>query len=389
MKLSQLTLLILVSSTSTYDAQQPPSETRRLQHTTTAAAAAADNDDSSSFDFTFLSNDEHEDSNNQSSRSIRGNVNAEINEDRNLNSILNYIRNKQYNLNTYPNPYYPTNTASSSSACRIPQNSPPGVAFCDPDHVLSSFDIPQIVQTISTFPHKHTIPCPAPPPGSTSMMTTTTTTTTGVQIGIALMSSMNVPAINSAAAGNKYGYDNNDPYYNNSYDYTNQGVQAAGETFAKYLHHAWGVGDNNACPIISTATSNNNNNNAGILVLLSVNDHEIYIATGNLVKQYLPDWKVKMIIEEIKPWLRMQSFGVAMRLILKESGSYIDHSSSSSSSSYDDYAAASTISTVIGYVIFFACCGLCCSACCSNWNKCGRPEYHSQWNDSWEHEQRH
>eukprot|EP00814_Leptocylindrus_danicus_P001839 CAMPEP_0116038364 /NCGR_PEP_ID=MMETSP0321-20121206/22745_1 /TAXON_ID=163516 /ORGANISM="Leptocylindrus danicus var. danicus, Strain B650" /LENGTH=311 /DNA_ID=CAMNT_0003517025 /DNA_START=51 /DNA_END=989 /DNA_ORIENTATION=+ len=203
---------------------------------------------------------------------------------------------------------------------------------------------------------------------------TSTTTTTGIHIGIALMSSMNV-------TGNKYGYNSNSNNYSYhiNYDYTNQ-VQAAGETFAKYLHHAWGVGDN-ACPISTTAATAGNNN-AGILVLLSVNDHEIYIATGNLVKHYLPDWKVKRIIEEIKPWLRMQSFNEATRLILRESGSYID--SSSGSSSYDG-TAATTISTVVGYIIFFACCGLCCSTCCCNWNKCGRQEYHSQWNDSWEH----
>ena len=323
---------------------------------------------------------------------------------------LHYIRYNQYNLNTYPNPYhdmyYTTAAAAAASpTCRIPHNTPHAVAFCDPDHVLSSSDIPPIVQTISTFPQKHTIPCPYNN-NHNSQGALTTTTITGVQIGIALMSTMNVAAINTSAAGNKYGYNNNNnnndastnqhynPYhYTNNYD---QQVQDAGERFAKYLHHTWSIGDG-ACPCPAAAlirggginiNNNNNNNNAGILIFMSVNDHEIYIATGNLVKKYLPDWKVKNIIEQVKPLLRMQLFDEATRLILKESGSYLDHGSSgshqsASSSSLDYYDAnASTISTIFGYIILFACCGLCCSTCSGR--KCGSSEYHSQWNNAWE-----
>jgi uncharacterized membrane protein YgcG len=64
----------------------------------------------------------------------------------------------------------------------------------------------------------------------------------------------------------------------------------AAESFARYLHDSWGVGD---------AACDN-----GLLLLLSVGNRQSFVSTGAGVVEALPDDVISVILDNMKPELR-------------------------------------------------------------------------------------
>jgi uncharacterized membrane protein len=66
----------------------------------------------------------------------------------------------------------------------------------------------------------------------------------------------------------------------------------AARAFAKDLHARWGVGD---------AACNN-----GVLLLLAIDDRQVYVSTGTGSMKALPDGKIEDIVGDIRHLLRRQ-----------------------------------------------------------------------------------
>lgn len=78
------------------------------------------------------------------------------------------------------------------------------------------------------------------------------------------------------------------------------------QTFAKQLHDEWGVGDK-AC-------------NNGVLLLLAVENRQVYISTGAGALKALPDSKVQTILARMRPQLRAANYDRAVEQAVVDIG---------------------------------------------------------------------
>jgi uncharacterized membrane protein YgcG len=72
------------------------------------------------------------------------------------------------------------------------------------------------------------------------------------------------------------------------------GTEAAVEAFAKGAMDAWGVGDPSC--------------NNGIVLVIAVDDRQLYIATGRGASEYLPNKELQATIDRMKPLMRGQRY---------------------------------------------------------------------------------
>ncbi|KAL4451793.1 hypothetical protein ABPG75_007455 [Micractinium tetrahymenae] len=149
---------------------------------------------------------------------------------------------------------------SDTASCGRP--GVPKTAVCDPDDLLSAKSKDYVDGVISAIaageaPYKLG-PC--------------ADKQAGYQVAVAVMRSMAVPAGSTPA-------------------------QAA-PAFAKQLHTRWGVGD---------AACHN-----GVLLLLSVEDRQVYINTGAGASAALPDDRIQDIIRDMRPALKGQDYSAAV-----------------------------------------------------------------------------
>eukprot|EP00242_Pyramimonas_sp_CCMP2087_P002430 CAMPEP_0198227466 /NCGR_PEP_ID=MMETSP1445-20131203/109333_1 /TAXON_ID=36898 /ORGANISM="Pyramimonas sp., Strain CCMP2087" /LENGTH=310 /DNA_ID=CAMNT_0043907539 /DNA_START=159 /DNA_END=1088 /DNA_ORIENTATION=- len=76
--------------------------------------------------------------------------------------------------------------------------------------------------------------------------------------------------------------------------------------FAKGLHDQWGVGSRDK--------------NDGILLVLAVDDRQVYISTGRGAKDQLPDNTIDQIIARMKPSLKKADYDAAVEKAVREVG---------------------------------------------------------------------
>ena len=76
------------------------------------------------------------------------------------------------------------------------------------------------------------------------------------------------------------------------------------EVFARYLHDTWGVGDKER--------------DTGILLLLAVENRQIFISTGKGAREAVPDAAVQTIIDNMMVHLRNQKYGTAVAGAVKD-----------------------------------------------------------------------
>lgn len=142
---------------------------------------------------------------------------------------------------------------------------------CDPDGVISYTTaniIEAIVQDISTG----TSPYILAPCGALGNQ--------GYQVALAIMQKINIASTVTPAD--------------------------AARTFAQSLHDAWGVG---------FAECNN-----GVLMLLAVDDRQVYISTGEGAQRAMSDAQAAVIIDRMKPALRAGDYDVAVERAVREIG---------------------------------------------------------------------
>lgn len=184
---------------------------------------------------------------------------------------------------------------------------------CDPDGVISYTTanvIESLVQDISTG----TSPYALAPCGALGKQ--------GYQVAVALMRKINVASTVTPAD--------------------------AARTFAKSLHDAWGVGfsgmqcawgmrnvhgvfaEKNSTPYKSTPMHTHPTTapppipptecNNGVLLLLAVDDRQVYISTGQGAQRAMPDDQAAVIIHRMKPSLRAGDYDIAVERAVREMG---------------------------------------------------------------------
>ena len=127
--------------------------------------------------------------------------------------------------------------------------------ICDPDNMLTDEEGDAIEGRLNFIHEEHTTPC-----GTESR---------GVQMSVALMKNMD----------------------------TKGGLDSA-EVFARHLHHKWGIGYSEC--------------NNGILLLVAVENREVYISTGQGAREIVTDEAVETIIENMRSHLRNKDYGQAV-----------------------------------------------------------------------------
>jgi len=127
--------------------------------------------------------------------------------------------------------------------------------ICDPDHILTDEEGDAIEGRLNFIHEEHTMPC-----GTESR---------GVQMSVALMKNMD----------------------------TKGGLDSA-EVFARHLHDKWGVGYSGC--------------DNGILLLVAVENREVYISTGQGAREVVTDEAVQTIIENMRSRLRNEDYGQAV-----------------------------------------------------------------------------
>lgn len=164
----------------------------------------------------------------------------------------NLAISREWKPDNFPNPKRDVDTCGRGFASSI----------CDPDNVLKRKEADEIegaIMDVAQGEEPFTVrPCGDRPEG--------------YHVGVAIMRKMDIP-------------DGVSP-------------ERFAETFARALHDAWGVG--------SEACDN------GILVLLAVDDRQIFISTGAGAKEYLSNKEVYHIIEGMKSDLKAQRYGRAL-----------------------------------------------------------------------------
>lgn len=85
-----------------------------------------------------------------------------------------------------------------------------------------------------------------------------------------------------------------------------ESVAETAEKFAKYLHDSWGVG-HSGC-------------DDGALLLLSLDDRQVYLSTGRGATKVLTDDQIDLIVEEMKPYLREKDYDKSVELAVARMG---------------------------------------------------------------------
>jgi uncharacterized membrane protein YgcG len=127
--------------------------------------------------------------------------------------------------------------------------------ICDPDNMLTAEEGDAIEGRLNFIHEEHTTPCGTEP--------------RGVQMSVALMKNMD----------------------------TKGGLDSA-EVFARYLHHKWGIGYSEC--------------DNGIMLLVAVENREVYISTGKGARKVVTDEAVQTIIENMRSHLRNEKYGQAV-----------------------------------------------------------------------------
>ncbi|KAF6250917.1 TLP18.3, Psb32 and MOLO-1 founding proteins of phosphatase-domain-containing protein [Scenedesmus sp. NREL 46B-D3] len=81
---------------------------------------------------------------------------------------------------------------------------------------------------------------------------------------------------------------------------------ATAKAFARALHDAWGVGDPEC--------------QNGLLVLMAINDREVYISSGRGVKSVVSDDQLSMVLDNIKPALKHKRYADAVLEAVQQLG---------------------------------------------------------------------
>ena len=127
--------------------------------------------------------------------------------------------------------------------------------ICDPDNMLTDEEGDAIEGRLNFIHEEHTMSCG--------------TEARGVQMSVALMKNMD----------------------------TKGGLDSA-EVFARHLHHKWGIGYSEC--------------DNGIMLLVAVENREVFISTGQGAREVVTDEAVQTIIENMRSHLRNEDYGQAV-----------------------------------------------------------------------------
>lgn len=86
----------------------------------------------------------------------------------------------------------------------------------------------------------------------------------------------------------------------------------AAETFARYVHDTWGVGEETEC------------GGAGVLLFLSIEDRAVYISKGSALESTLTNSRLDQVIENMKDLLRSEEYDSAILRGLEDIKYYVE-----------------------------------------------------------------
>jgi uncharacterized membrane protein YgcG len=154
--------------------------------------------------------------------------------------------------------------------------------ICDPDGILAYEDaniLEEMLQSVST---------------KTKSGCSIDSERPGFQIGVAVMNKMAVPS--------------------------ELNKEEVAQDFARHLHNEWGVGSSGC--------------DDGAVLLLSVDDRQIFISTGRTAKERLSDDQIDIIINGMKSSLRGKEYGKALHLAAEKMHQVFDGKRLESDHSY-------------------------------------------------------
>lgn len=161
---------------------------------------------------------------------------------------------------TFPNPTHDTDRCNRHGVTSW---------MCDPDNVVA-YNTANVVEAILQDIQAGKSPYALAPCGALGKQ--------GFQVAVALLRKMQTDAEPSDAA----------------------------KSFAKELHGRWGVGLREC--------------NNGVLLLLAVEDRQVYISTGSGARKALSDAQASIIIDRMKPALRAGDYDQAVERAVREVG---------------------------------------------------------------------
>eukprot|EP00934_Nitzschia_sp_Nitz4_P003566 Nitzschia sp. Nitz4//scaffold63_size106090//90208//91593//NITZ4_004411-RA/size106090-processed-gene-0.134-mRNA-1//1//CDS//3329556038//3556//frame0 len=185
----------------------------------------------------------------------------------------------------------------SSDALAVPSSttahwnniSLPPLLLCDPDWVLGGLYLEEIALALTNL----TVDAETVPMADVSFLRRRLVTSLPpIQVGIATVRKMNVPAV--LRQGSYYTYEDQD-------DMVNDAAQIFARTL---LNHWWNPDDPS--------------HDYSILIFLSVQDRVCFISTGAAVSTILPWWRLEHVVSAMKPELRRQSYGPAIMTALQQ-----------------------------------------------------------------------
>ena len=133
--------------------------------------------------------------------------------------------------------------------------------ICDPDRILSHDQANRVEELLHSVRQSTVSGC-----GSDS--------SPGFQIGIAILKRMR--------------------------HISGESLEETAENFARHLHDSWGVGHAEC--------------NDGVLLFLSILDRQIFVSTGKKAMEVLSNDQIDIIIEEMKPYLKLKDYGQSVEL---------------------------------------------------------------------------